>query len=373
MCTRGVFGYASRMRNEQLRELVQAAGPFVSVHLDASHDTEDAARQAELRWQAIRSDLTSQGADERTISAVGRVLSADPPPVGEAGRAVIAAGGEVLADEQLPIPPAQPITRFGDLPYLVPLLAAARPPLPHVVVVVDRVGGRYHAVDRAGETVESDLVRGRDRHVHHVAGGGWAHGSMENRAEEIVRQNMREVADRVVHLVAQVNAELLVVAGDVTSRSDLVAALPKHVQRMVTELDVNANAEPTVLSDAIQRLLAQAEATEDAELLDRLRAGTAHGTASQGLESVTEALRFGQVETLLVTDPTLDDRVVHVGDDRTQVTTDTGTTDTDGRTARADEALPVAAIATAADVRVLTGGESEAISDGVAALLRFTV
>jgi hypothetical protein len=99
-----------------------------------------------------------------------------------------------------------------------------------------------------------------------------------------------------------------------------------------------------------------------------LRAGGAHGTACQGLADVTEALRFGQVDTPIVTDPV----TVRVGDDRTQVMTDGADGSANGTVERADEAVPVAAIATSADVRVLTGGEAEPFADGVAALLRFS-
>ncbi|HEX9336058.1 MAG TPA: hypothetical protein VF892_09230, partial [Pseudonocardiaceae bacterium] len=105
------------MRLQQLRELVGATGPFSSVYLDASHDTEDAAHQTELRWQATRSDLASLGTGPRAIEAIGRAMLDRPPPVGTAGRAVIAAGDTVVADEPLPVPPAQSIVRYADLPY----------------------------------------------------------------------------------------------------------------------------------------------------------------------------------------------------------------------------------------------------------------
>src|SRR5690349_10729342 len=97
------------MRLQQLRELVATPGPFASVYVDASHDTEDAAHQAELRWQAARSELAELGTEQATIDAIGRALLDGPPPVGTAGRAVIAAGGDVLADEPLPVPPPRPL------------------------------------------------------------------------------------------------------------------------------------------------------------------------------------------------------------------------------------------------------------------------
>jgi hypothetical protein len=366
------------MATGQLRDLVRAEGPFASVYVDASHDTEDAVHQDELRFEAVLADLVAFGADEPTIIAVRDAVLGGRPPVGRAGRAVIAARGQILADDILPVPPTQPETRFSDLPYLVPLLAAVHQPVPHVVVVADKVDGWFRAVDRHGQEVPTRPVHGSDQDVHPVSGGGFAHKNIESRARETVRQNEQEIADEAARLAEQVGAAVLIVVGEVQARSALHAALPPHLQRITAELDTDAAAvdRDAVLTDA-DRLLAQHVAQRDAEMLDRFRAGTAHDTARQGVADVAEALRRGQVETLLVTDPVIADRTVLVGADRTQVVATPGDLPEAGTlfVERADEALPVAALATAADVLVLAGGEAggEAVKDGVGALLRYAL
>lgn len=365
---------SDHMRVHELRDVARAEGPFASVYLDASHDTEDAARRDELRWATVSAELSALGADEPTMAAArGAVLGR--PPVGSAGRCVVAARGEVLVDEILPVPPQRPVTRYSDLPYLMPLLAGAPRPVAHVLVVADQVGGWFRAVDRDGIEVPAPPVHGSDRDVHPVSGGGFAHGRIENRAEQTVRNNEKEVAEQATRLVGQVGAEVLVVVGEVQARSRLIAALPPHCQRIVTELDADAGsvAPDRVLAD-VDRLLAQQEADRHTRAVDRLLTGFAHGTARQGVVGVTESLRMGQVDTLLVTEPALEDRTVFVGADRSQVVAspdelpDAGTLVVE----RADEALPLAAIATAADVLVIADGQAGDVEDGVAALLRYS-
>jgi hypothetical protein len=360
------------MRPEQLHQVINTPGPFASVYLDASHETFDAPRRNELRWQAARAELAAQGADDDTVAAVATVLS-ERPVVGRAGRAVVAAHGAVLVDEVLPLPPPADVARFSDLPYLLPLLAMSPTPAPYVIVVADKIGARLHVVDRTGVEVADTTVRGADTHV--TGGGRGAQGGAESRSEETLRQNAKEIAEKTVTLAEQVSAALVVLAGEVQARAAVRAALPAHVERLVTELDVDANGikeNPELLADGVARMLAQDQAAEEVDAVDRLHIGAAHGTSREGMAGVLDALRSGQVDTLLVTDPLLGDREVWLGADRSQVTMDTSTMPEAGDglvRRRADEAVPAAAIATSADVLVLTG-QTE-VTDGVAALLRY--
>jgi hypothetical protein len=66
-------------------EVATAPGPFASVYLDASHDTEDAAKVAELRRRGLRDQLADQGAPEETLAALDAAVSAADPPAGKAG------------------------------------------------------------------------------------------------------------------------------------------------------------------------------------------------------------------------------------------------------------------------------------------------
>lgn len=362
------------MRTEKLRELVGQTGPFVSVYIDVSHDTQDAPTRNETRWRAAETQLCADGADQATVEATRQAVL-DQPAVGRAGRAVIAAHGQVLLSEDLPVPPSADVVRLSELPYLLPLLSALEPPIPHVIVLADKIGATLRAVDANGTATDETIVHGGDHPAHHGPGGGRAHGSTENRDDETVRRNARETAEHAVRLVERVGADLLVLAGTISPRTAIHTELPAHVRKLSVELDVDAahtalDAED--VTEGVARMLAQCHAERDQSLLERLHIGLAHDTACEGLTKVTDALRSGAVDIVLVTDPSLAGRMVWLGADRSQIAVqpavlrEMGTEVTEHR---ADEALAVAALATAADVVVLTGAAT--VTDGVAALRRY--
>jgi hypothetical protein len=95
--------------------------------------------------------------------------------------------------------------------------------------------------------------------------------------------------------------------------------------------------------------------------------------AVEGLHAVTAALRTGAVETLIIGE--LGDATVVAGDDistiapNENVLSELGTAPT--QTLRADEALPMVAIAT--DAALVRTDERISPVDGIAAVLRFAL
>ncbi|GAA3440548.1 hypothetical protein [Kutzneria kofuensis] len=158
------------METTELRELITAPGDFASVYLDASHDTEDAEHALQLRWQEIRSGLEDQGADRATVEELEQAVLAGAKPVGTAGRALIASAGRVLLDTWLPVPPPTPIVRWSSLPYLLPLASQNVPPVPYVVVIMDRIGADLRGYSSSGELAGKATVDGKDFPVHRSPG-----------------------------------------------------------------------------------------------------------------------------------------------------------------------------------------------------------
>lgn len=109
------------------------------------------------------------------------------------------------------------------------------------------------------------------------------------------------------------------------------------------------------------------------EIADRLDAeiGRGSGLAADGLAAVCAALREGDVETLIVGQ--IGDATVVTGAELTTVSPDADVLSEYGepvaRVARADEALPFAAIAVGG--RVVRADHRLTPTDGVAALLRY--
>jgi hypothetical protein len=185
-----------------LRELTSTPGPYATVYLDASHDSEDAERALELRWQGHRQELAEQGADDATLAALDEAVRGGEPAVGRAGRALLAAGGHVLLDRLLSEPPARPFARWEPLPGLLPVLLDQPEPVPAVVARVDKNGGEI-LLAGDGEPEPVEQVKGDQYPLHKTRGGGWKHLKMQHTVENTWRSNVAEVADRVDKLVTR--------------------------------------------------------------------------------------------------------------------------------------------------------------------------
>src|SRR5438309_1546827 len=121
-----------------LRDAIDRPGPFASAYFDATHNTEDAARLIELRWQSVRAELSEQGAAEDVLDTMTEAVRSGPGEAGRPGRALVCSDSRLLVDETLPVVPAQ-TARYSPLPYLLPVFEFADRPVPHVAVVADRI------------------------------------------------------------------------------------------------------------------------------------------------------------------------------------------------------------------------------------------
>jgi hypothetical protein len=77
MGTRNAPGTEVALVNStKLREVIRHPGPFASVYLDFSHDTEDAARQLRLKGESARAELAE--APPAAAIAVGATVVIAP-------------------------------------------------------------------------------------------------------------------------------------------------------------------------------------------------------------------------------------------------------------------------------------------------------
>ncbi|CAN5676817.1 hypothetical protein BH10ACT9_BH10ACT9_28560 [soil metagenome] len=363
------------MESTRFRQLVTAHGPFASVYFDDSHDTEDAAVQLDIKWRDLRSELEKQGVGSSIVDNLERAVLEAPPPVGRSGRALIAGADGLLMDEHLIRPTTSTVVRVSELPYIVPVLEQGDERLVYAVVAVDHEGGDVTVHRRSRET--SDSVDGGGYPVHKASSAENAgYGDPQLRAEEQSRKNIRAVAERVTKLVDDDAVDLIFVVGEVRSRSDLLSELPERAAARAVPLDVGARhsgSHDDELQQAIdEQLLKHRLATMDAAA-QRFTAeiGRGSGLAAEGLDAVCSALRQGAVETLIIGD--IGDATVVANDDMTIVAPNPNVLSEQGaapaRTLRADEALPLAAIAVGADL--VRTDERIAPADGIAAVLRF--
>jgi ribosomal protein L7Ae-like RNA K-turn-binding protein len=364
-----------------LAPVLSAPGPFATVCADVSHTTENADTELDLRVRALAESLEKQGAPEGVVAAVReRLLEGNDG--GEAGtlrgRAVVVAGdGSVLLDEALAGTPRRELAEWSAHPDLVPVLRQLPGRIPHIVAVVDRSGADITVAGVPGRPEAEDTVEGDMFRARKVKVGGWAHDHWQNSAEEQWAENAGRVADDITSYVRRHGARFVLVAGDVRARQHLVDKATELWKDLIVTMDeggraAGADREPVERRTA--ELAAEYEAADDAKVLEQIEAASAHGLSVTGTALVVEALRKGQVETLVLAEEP-DDEQLFVGGSPLELGVSEGDLEALGSQERhavpADRALVAAAVASAAGVVVLP----RAAMPGdipVAAVLRYT-
>ena len=303
-----------------LESVFAAAAPFATVCADVTHTTESADTELELRVRALAQKLTEQGAPEPVVQVVRETLL-EANEGGEIatmkGRAlVVAADATVVLDSELTGPPPTEIAEWSAHPDVLPVLRQLPGRVPHIVVVVDRVGADVSLATRPGETVEEREVEGDTHHIRKVKVGGWAHHRFTHNAEENWIHNADKVAELIASMARRHRPAFVLMAGDVRARQILLDRASDAWKGLVVSIDeggraAGADREPVERREA--ELLAEHEAHEEADAVEKIRSAAAHGLAVTGTEPVVEALRKSQVETLVLAEEP-DEESLFVGD-----------------------------------------------------------
>jgi hypothetical protein len=362
-----------------LQPVLDAAGPFATVCVDVTHTTENADTELDLRVRAVTGKLAEQGAPEAVVEAVrGRLLEGNAG--GRAGTlkgraVVVAADGSVVFDSALVDAPTREIAEWSPHPALLAVLRQLPGRVPHVVAVVDRVGADITYFGLSGEADDEKTVDGETFHMRKVKVGGWAHDHWQNSAENTWEANAGQVADEIASYARRLGPRFVLVAGDVRARGLLADQADGSWKDLVVQMDgggraLGADREPVDRRAA--ELVAEHEARECADILEKVQAAGAHGLAATGKAAVVEALRKSQVETLVLADDLGGDTLL-VGNGPLELGVNQQEMDAlgvHGQVLPADAALLAAAVASSAGVALVPtsamGGEP------VAAVLRYT-
>ncbi|WP_448607817.1 baeRF2 domain-containing protein [Geodermatophilus sp. URMC 60] len=364
-----------------LEPVFSASGPYATVCADVTHTTENADTEVELRVRALTEQLTDQGAPEAVVEAVrSRLLEANEG--GDVatlrGRAlVVAADGSVVLDQPLVGAPRQEVAEYSPAPDLMPILRQLPGRVPHIVVVTDRVGADISVATLVGRPEIEDEVEGDSFQIRKFQGGGWAHHRYQHNAENKWIHNADNVAERIASLVRRLHPRFVLLAGDMRARQILTDRASDLWSELIVSMDeggraAGADREPVDLRTA--ELVAEHEAREEADAVEKIQSAAAHGLAVTGTAPVVEALRKGQVETLVLADQPDDEKLL-VGPSPLLLGTEQGDMDALGvqevHSVPADRALLAAAVAGSAGVVVVP----RAAMPGdipVAAILRYT-
>ncbi|ADL46397.1 Vms1/Ankzf1 family peptidyl-tRNA hydrolase [Micromonospora aurantiaca] len=358
-----------------LRPLYNRPGPWCSVYMDASRDTQDARPQVDLRWRALKGDLLGQGADPVTVEAVEEVVRRHQPMPGDYGIAVFATRGRVVLTEYLSAPPLRDLASWSALPHTMPLVAQRGEQVAWVRVLADRTGADAMAVSAGGVPRRAQVKGGQSRQLRRVQPGGWSQSRYQRAAMEAWHQNAGDAAAATADLAERVGADVVLVAGDVRATGMIAAQLPERWQDVLVRTDAGARdvgADDTLMDDIMVQTVAEVADRRIAAALDRFGVQEDVGA---GLDAVVSALQRNQVDTMLIVDDPSADGELWVGPEPTEIATDpgqlAGMSVADPQRVRADAALLRALIGTDADLTVLAPEEAPELTDGVGAVLRY--
>ncbi|MET7707449.1 Vms1/Ankzf1 family peptidyl-tRNA hydrolase [Micromonospora sp. NPDC005413] len=358
-----------------LRPLYDRPGPWCSVYLDASADTEDAHAALDLRWRALQRRLTEQGADEASVAALDRVIRGHDPMVGDYGLAVFASHGRVVLSEYLSAPPLSDLASYAPLPHVMPLLAQRGEQVAWVRVLADRTGADAIAISAGGVPRKAHVVGGSTFPVRRVQPGGWSQDIYQKAAMEAWHHNAGDVTAATVELAEKVGAEVVVVAGDVRATGMIAAQMPERWQDVMVRTDAGsraAGADQTLLDDLTVQTIAEVADQRIAAALDRF--GVQEDVGG-GLDAVVSALQRNQVDTMIIVDDPSANGELWIGPEPTAIAVDPGQlaamSVADPQRVRADAALVRALVGTDAALTVLGPDEAPELADGVGAVLRY--
>lgn len=365
------------MRLSHLRALYESGGPFATAYVRTTRDAATAAHQVELRARHLADQLTSQGAPAEAGEAIENAVI-DETGGAPAERVLVWAGGRIVFDAALPDTGEEATASWGPLPDLLEYARAYANTVPHVVAVVDRVGGDLTAVDALGPVREIESVDGTTFHLRKVKVGGWSQLYYLHQAEERWKANSDDVAVAVDRLIDEVQAEQLVVAGDVRARELLHDKLSARGKALITEIEhggradgVDEQAFDNAVHDKLDETAHRMVEERCAMFTERLGK---KGAAADGLSHVVKAASESKLDTLLTGENFKADADAWIGTSSDQISLTRKGLETLG----ADLAVKVSAGGALLRSAVLTDGEVLVVPpdgiklrDGIGALLRF--
>lgn len=298
------------MNLENLRTVYDNQSPFATVYLEGRSPGADAEKQVRLRWDELRANLTDAGAADEILQHLDDTLIVeDITEVQTDGRIVVANAEGVVLDEHWDAALGTgDSAHYGEVPELGAYVREGCRLVDMVLVIANQEGAtirelRVSPQHEAKQQDESRISGDNDEDIHAPRQGALSHNQIRRRADEIVKDNARVVADHVDEIVRAREPDLVVVAGEVQGRTAVKGELSARVTELLEETDQGGTddyAGEEALYDALKSLASdrvQAKQTEDTENLSYSKA---HDLAVEGQEKVSQAVQRGAVATVLL-------------------------------------------------------------------------
>ncbi|MEV4648893.1 hypothetical protein [Saccharopolyspora sp. NPDC049357] len=361
------------METGTLQHVYERPGPFVTAYLDTSADAEDADKAIELRWRAIRERLQQQGADEATVQAIADHVREHHAQTGQRGQVLVGEGAEVVLQDELPEPPTDLPTEdqayVGPVPHLLPYLRRCLTRVPFLAADVDHTGADLTVVSGSGETTRV-RIDGETHPVHKTHAGEQENQQRFHMAvEERWKRNAEAVAGQITERAGKMGVQAIVLTGEDQQRAMVHSLLGDHQGLVIEPASRQESADE--LRHEVTRTVHDAEV---AEVVEEFQRESGRGErAVEGWQETVEALRRGQVRTLLWT---ADDHAgdLHIGAGATELAADERALKDTGSEiigdAPASAAVVRALAGTGADL-VITEPDAIDLTGGIGAVLRY--
>jgi hypothetical protein len=279
-----------------LRRLVDARGPFLTVSFPTPSSVDDASHRLDVRWKNARREAQSLCWDDDDLAELDLIIASLPHDGGAGLFGMRASDGTTLlefVDE-----PLGEHVATDHAPRLATVIEARQRAIPHIVVEADRAGADIHGFD-GGQILASQQVEGDTEHLHRGHPGGWSQRRFQQRAENTWERNADDVAEAIVELDGRLDPALVFIAGDVRARHLVRDALPDRVRDRTVLIESGS---PDGIADDVVRQLSDHHARHVRDLAERVRNRMGAETASTDLDDVLSSLTAGRVDHLLVHD-----------------------------------------------------------------------
>jgi hypothetical protein len=288
-----------------VQDVFTGKGPFVSVHIDVSRDTEDARQQVDARWTTLRHELEHRAVDSALVDQIGERRHEQTSLPGEVRRTIVGADGRIVFDDVRAGHASWPEdTSIAPLPDLGGWLHQVDGQVRFLLVTADKEGASIDSyLGTTRPRAEHEEVHGETQHIKKVPEGDWAQKQYQQRSENVWKGNAEKVAEAVRRTAAEHRPRVVILAGDPRARTEILAALEGDPLEIVSVESGGraAGSSEEALWEETERALAMVEAYDEKQITDRLMQGTGRRQgAARGLNDVLDALVRGQVERLVL-------------------------------------------------------------------------
>ncbi len=209
-------------------------------------------------------------------------------------------GASYVKGVELPVTP-KPLLTVESEPQLFPLAMLLDEYEPVGVITVDHSGARIFVA--AGKTTEDgDSLKKKIKNLVKV--GGWSQMRYQRRRDKQILLMAKDIASRATTVFKEAGVKRIVLAGREQMITAVKPELPKAmVKQIIGTVAWDMKSGDDKLLEKLRPVMEQAERDQEAGLLERLNGELRrNGLAVGGLKLVQDALQFGAVDTLLVSD-----------------------------------------------------------------------